>query len=214
VVKTPVGATDFRIVAITQLEANAVIEYSLNSAPYAITWGETIPDYAPGYTSVFVRQVDEAGNTSTAQVRLMNYAPGAPGSIYLVHGEDGAGHIVSDTTLILEGADRTLDISALLPTLPAGTLSNIGSAYINGTGANTLKLSITDVLDISDTNHKLVVHGGADDTVEAAGFTDTGTTQTIVTENASLIFHVYTATAGADTVTLLLQQEIGMVVHV
>ncbi|WP_404406410.1 Ig-like domain-containing protein [Pelagibacterium halotolerans] len=70
--------------------------------------------------------------------------------------------------LVLDGADIDLDFTG---GLDAGNdVTGIEAIDITGSGANTLALSLQDVLDLSDTTDTLKVFGDADDAVNAAGF--------------------------------------------
>ncbi len=89
-----------------------------------------------------------------------------------LHGGDGADRLVYDAqdrlidgdagrdTLIIGGSGVTLDLNL------AGTprIDHIEVIDLNGAGANTLRLDAADVLAIN-TQHTLLVMGGADDSV-------------------------------------------------
>ena len=68
-------------------------------------------------------------------------------------------------TLIIDGAGVTLDLTALAD----GVLAGIERIDLTGAGANTLGLSLGDVLDLSDTSDQLRVDGDAGDAVDGAG---------------------------------------------
>ncbi|SHI48019.1 FG-GAP repeat-containing protein [Aureimonas altamirensis DSM 21988] len=84
-------------------------------------------------------------------------------------------------TLTLDGAGLTLDltqVSNASASLPNGSsrITSVERVDLTGTGNNTLKLSLNDVLDMSEANlfattgrHQLMVTGDAGDTVQLAG---------------------------------------------
>lgn len=84
-------------------------------------------------------------------------------------------------TLTLDGAGLTLDltqVSNASASLPNGSsrITSVERVDLTGTGNNTVKLSINDVLDMSEANlfattgrHQLMVTGDAGDTVQLAG---------------------------------------------
>lgn len=75
-------------------------------------------------------------------------------------------------TIALAGSGITLDLTARLPS----EIESIERINITGTGNNTLRLSISDVLDISDESNSLLVAGNAGDTVvRGAGWTEAST---------------------------------------
>jgi hypothetical protein len=81
--------------------------------------------------------------------------------------DGGSGH---DTLAIL-GGGRTLNLT----TRPNNELIGIETIDLTGSGANTLKLSALDLLDLSDTTNQLNVDGNAGDTVDLDGtWTDGG----------------------------------------
>ena len=80
-------------------------------------------------------------------------------------------------TLQLTGADQVLDLSKL-----AGKLSSVEVIDITGTGDNTLKLSLGDVLEqggkdlfVADGKSQMMVKGNAGDTVELSDLLPDGT---------------------------------------
>ncbi|WP_193099387.1 Ig-like domain-containing protein [Burkholderia sp. Z1] len=90
-----------------------------------------------------------------------------------VHG--GAG----TDTLKLTGSGQTLDVSKLLSVNGHDKLSSIEIIDITGTGNNTLKLSMRDVLELghedvfrTDGHTQMMVKGNAGDRVELAGMSD------------------------------------------
>ena len=86
-------------------------------------------------------------------------------------------------TLTLDGAGLTLDltqVSNASASLPNGSsrITSVERVDLTGTGNNTLKLSLNDVLDMSEANlfattgrHQLMVTGDAGDTVQLGGLT-------------------------------------------
>lgn len=84
---------------------------------------------------------------------------------------------VNGDKLSLLGGDMNLDFSSL-----AATHKNVAEVDLTGSGANTLKLTLNDVLATATTNglHKLTLTGDADDTVvmDMAHWTKTDVTVT------------------------------------
>lgn len=105
-------------------------------------------------------------------------------------------------TLQLDGIGIDLDFAngGIAP----GTVTGMEKIDINGSGANTLTVGTQEVLDLSDTTDTLIVNGGTDDTVNASGFTDTGTSNTI----GAINYDIY-SDGGA---TLWVEQSVGVVV--
>ncbi|MGQ0663031.1 MAG: beta strand repeat-containing protein, partial [Pseudomonadota bacterium] len=68
-------------------------------------------------------------------------------------------------TLRLSGSGLTLDLTAIAN----DRLTGLEQIDITGTGNNTLKLNVQEVLDLSDTSNQLLVLGNSGDKVEAAG---------------------------------------------
>ncbi|MDR2239743.1 MAG: hypothetical protein LBE33_04810 [Zoogloeaceae bacterium] len=102
-------------------------------------------------------------------------------------------------TLALSGSGIVLDFSALA----ADAVLDIEKLNIDGTGANTVKLTLQDVLDVSGGADELVIDGGSDDTVEAVGFAAAGTQQI-----GDKIYNAYVAQSGPDMATLLIEDTI------
>ena len=96
-------------------------------------------------------------------------------------------------TLKLDGSGLVLDLTDL----PEGQTRSIERIDIDGTGSNTLTLSVRDVLSLSDDSNELVVLGDAGDVVNrgagwttaSAGGTNGNGTSTIDGET----FQIYTA---------------------
>jgi hypothetical protein len=117
---------------------------------------------------------------------------------FLVDGDSG------DDTLALDGAGLHLDLT----TLANNRIQGIERIDITGTGANTLTLSVLDVLDLSDSSNALLVDGDAGDSANiGAGWTAASSggnngdgTSTIDGET----FQIY----AAGQATLLVNQDI------
>jgi hypothetical protein len=106
--------------------------------------------------------------------------------------------------LALDGADLSLDLTAL----PHNRIQAIEQIDIAGTGANTLTLSVLDVLDLSDSSNMLIVKGDADDeasigagwTAASSGGTNGDGTSTIDGQ----VFQIY----ASGQATLLVDQDV------
>jgi VCBS repeat-containing protein len=99
-----------------------------------------------------------------------------------------------DDTIAFDGAGLTLDLTAI----PPARIESIERIDITGTGNNTLKLSIGDVLDLSDESNTLLVAGDAGDTViQGAGWTAGGTS--VIEGQNYQIYMAGTATLLVDT---------------
>ena len=103
--------------------------------------------------------------------------------------------------LSLTGANMSLDLSSFV-----AQHANIAEVNLTGTGANTLKLSLNDVLGTATTNgvHQLVLTGDATDAAVFAAneWVDTGKTAT----NNGHTYEVYSAANGAAAQLLIDQQ--------
>jgi hypothetical protein len=108
---------------------------------------------------------------------------------------------VAPNTVEFLGNHMNLDLSAVLAAHSEAT-----AVDMTGTGANTLKLNLADVLSLPTTNgvHQLTLTGDANDTVDLdiASWTNTGTT---VTENGHS-YAVYNATHFTAAQLLIDQQ--------
>jgi Ca2+-binding RTX toxin-like protein len=74
-------------------------------------------------------------------------------------------------TIRLDGKGVNFDLTAI----PQARIEDIERINIRGAGNNTLKLSVRDVLDLSDTSNTLIVDGNAGDVVHrGSGWVATG----------------------------------------
>jgi len=105
-----------------------------------------------------------------------------------------------DAIILADGDSLTLDLTMI----DQADVSDIERIDITGDMDNTLTLTVQDLLDLSSTSNELLVLGDADDTVNAAGFVDTGIDRTVDNDT----FSVFT-NAGA---TLLIDDEITNIV--
>lgn len=103
-------------------------------------------------------------------------------------------------TLLLSGSGLHLDFTSMA----SDVVTDIEIIDITGSGANTLTVTAQDVLDMSSTTNILIVRGNADDTVNASGFSDSGTNKTI----GAVDYDVYTN----GSATLWLSQQIANVI--
>ena len=112
---------------------------------------------------------------------------------------DGGGGI---DVLQLEGADLTLDLTKISDR----RIQDIEVIDITGSGDNTLRLNLDDLLDASTSTNILKVLGNSGDKVNAAGFSDSTIDKTV----NGITYDVYThgdANTGAH-VELWVQQEV------
>ncbi|SSC08801.1 Flagellar hook-length control protein FliK [bacterium endosymbiont of Bathymodiolus sp. 5 South] len=114
---------------------------------------------------------------------------------------DGGG---GTDTLKLEGAGLTLDLTKISDR----HIQDIEVIDITGSGDNTLKFNLDDLLDASTSTNILKVLGDSGDKVNAAGFSDSAIDRTV----DGITYDVYThgdANTSAN-VELWVQQEIVM----
>jgi hypothetical protein len=104
--------------------------------------------------------------------------------------DGGAGN----DTLTLTG-----DLSLDLTTTSNLKITNVEKIDLNDTGANTLTLNLSDVLDISDTTDQLLIDGGSDDAVVATDDTWTSESVTEVDGNTYAVFSIGGAQLLIDT---------------
>ncbi|MEE2945399.1 MAG: Ig-like domain-containing protein [Pseudomonadota bacterium] len=123
------------------------------------------------------------------------------GTNLVIAGEDAAGN-QSDTLLILD------DNATNAGTLDHASLGNFQIEGIELDYAADVNLTLTEsqIRDLSDTSDTLTVHGGSDDTLTVNGAQATGDTVNIEGED----YDVYTV--GDDGVTLIVDQDINMVI--
>ncbi|MEM4990765.1 Ig-like domain-containing protein [Collimonas sp. H4R21] len=117
------------------------------------------------------------------------------------HGDD------QSNTLKLTGADQVLDFSQL-----GDRVSSVEVVDLTGTGNNTLKLSLNDVLEqgskgmfINDDSTQMMVKGDAGDKVDLAGLLGDWATQGAVTIGG-VVYNVYQN--GSLNIDLLVQQGV------
>ena len=106
---------------------------------------------------------------------------------------DGDGGV---DTIRLEGAGILLDLTSI----PQSAIRGIERIDLTGSGGNVLTLSITDVLDLSDSSNQLLVLGNAGDTVHMGAGWTTGAVVTI----AGQTYQSY----GAGLATLLVDTDV------
>jgi Bacterial Ig-like domain len=117
-------------------------------------------------------------------------------------------YAVSGDSLNLLGADMKLDLSSIV-----AVHNNVTAVDLTGTGTNTLKLNLNDVLSLPTTNgvHQLTVTGDANDfaQVNLADWLDSGST---VTEHG----HTYAVYNGStdSSAQLLIDQYMIFASHV
>ncbi|MFT9639731.1 hypothetical protein ACMZ49_20735, partial [Alcaligenes phenolicus] len=142
-----------------------------------LTWVDNFSFSAQAASQVFDRPALQELVGDTA------YYGGAGNDVFSVADVkyfDGAGAGVhggaGTDTLKLTGAGQTLDISKLLNVGGHDKITSIEIIDITGTGNNTLKLSMRDVLELghenvfrNDGHTQLMVNGNAGDRVELSG---------------------------------------------
>ena len=116
-------------------------------------------------------------NSNTSHVVSMSVDPTAYFAQGTAHVHGGA----AMDTLKLTGANHVLDLRSLTGDNDQAKISSIEKFDITGTGNNTLKLSINDVLNLGETNMfqrdgkvQVMVDGNAGDKVELSGLHDHG----------------------------------------
>jgi hypothetical protein len=143
--------------------------------------------------------VTEAGRTTAIALDGSNVLVSDAGFSY-----SALNYSMSDDKLNFLGSDMKLDLSSIV-----ATHHNVTEVDLSGTGANTLKLDLSDVLRLSTTNgvHRLTLTGDANDKVnlDIANWANLGTT---VTENGHS-YAVYNATNFAAA-QLLIDQHMLM----
>jgi VCBS repeat-containing protein len=114
-------------------------------------------------------------------------------------------YTVNNSKLVLAGAGLDLNVSSFMA--QHGALAEVD---VSGTGANSIKLNLADVLQ-GTPNGQLMLTGGADDSaqVNLPDWTDTGTTVT----QAGHTYEVYTA-ANGTAAQLLIDQAMLNAHHV
>ena len=93
-----------------------------------------------------------------------------------------------------DGSGQVLDLTAVDQT----KIQNIETIDLTGTGNNTLKLNVNDVLDLSSTTNTLLVKGNAGDVVNLVGLWTPGADQS-VDGQAYHQFTLSSATVLVDT---------------
>ena len=131
--------TNLGTFAVTGTETNALVEYSADGA----TWSATAPALTQGSNTVYVRQVDIAGNTSSATTltfTLDTVAPSAPG-VALANdtGASNSDHITSKGGLALGGIEPGATVQY---SLDGG--ATWGSSFTAVEGANAVLVRQTD----------------------------------------------------------------------
>lgn len=224
-------------VTVTWGSASRSVSADGNGAFSAFFDAASLP--SSGSSSVSARATDAAGNAgaSVSQTVTFSLTPttytGTGGANTLTLGEtslanlsapgasiDGRGGI---DTLSFSGAGLTLDLTQV----PASAITAFERVSLTGSGNNTLRLSVTDVLDFATANvfngsgsggggswsglpstvaqRQLVIDGDAGDTVNATG----GWTQQPGTvSNGGQTYAVYTSGTGSGAAMLLIDTDI------
>ena len=105
-----------------------------------------------------------------------------------------------DAFVLADGASLTLDLTLIAN----ANITDVERFDISGDSDNVLTLELSDLLDLSSTSDQLIVFGDAGDTVNAAGFTDAGVSETI----DGVVYDTYTSGAG----TLLVEESVTVVI--
>ncbi|MGC4026063.1 MAG: Ig-like domain-containing protein [Mesorhizobium sp.] len=104
--------------------------------------------------------VSEGTHSYTAHVVSMSKIVGADSSQFSLTVLPN--FTIADNLLAFGNGSHTLDLTQV----PNNAISGIEIIDIGGDGANTIKLSVSDVIDLSSTTNILRIGGGGDDTVE------------------------------------------------
>ncbi|CAB5504767.1 beta strand repeat-containing protein [Bathymodiolus thermophilus thioautotrophic gill symbiont] len=119
-------------------------------------------------------------------------------SSHLLARVDGGGNT---DTLKLAGANLNLDLTRI----DSGRIQDIEIIDLTGSGDNTLKLNLNDLLDISSTTNVLKVIGNSGDEVEVTGFSKSS-----VESVDGVVYDVY-SNANASTAKLWVDQELAII---
>ncbi|WP_157259234.1 Ig-like domain-containing protein, partial [Burkholderia ubonensis] len=179
---------------------------------FTSTSWKTITEWVPPADMQHIQDSSDAsyfGSASGTEFQL-DHVSYFSGSYAGVHG--GAGVDV----LKLNGANELLDVSKLIGVAGGNKLSSIEIIDITGSGNNTLKLSMSDVLELghenlfrADGHTQMMVNGNAGDRVELSGMAglDAGswTNQGLATINGAA-YQVYEN--AALNVELLVQSSV------
>jgi hypothetical protein len=170
-----------------------------------------LPENVENLTLTGTSDIDGTGNTLANVVTGNsgnNVLDGAGGADALAGGDGDDALQVPDLsfasiyggggtdTLRLAGAGLVLDFTALANDKVQG----IEKLDITGTGNNTVKLALSDVLDLSDTSNQLAIDGNGGDTVNLVGQWTPGA--------VAGGYQGYTLGAGASMATLLVDADI------
>ncbi len=171
---------------------------------------------ASGVTSVSTEIVGTAGNDLLSGGSGVNVIRGTGGADYIVAGAGddtvilNASNVTSMSqtgayidggtgtdTLRLEGSGMTLNLT----TLP-GKVSGIEKIDLTGSGNNTLRLGLSDVLAVSETD-QLYVTGNSGDVVQVVGSSVTASPQSV----GGISYNAYNLN-GTGLADLLVQQGV------
>lgn len=188
---------------------------------------------ASGTSSVTARATDLAGNSvSASQTVSVNTTPtsyvgtGSANSLSLTDvtlanlaapGASVDGRSGTDT-LSLSGSGLTLDLTQL----PASAITSFERVNLTGSGNNTVRLTVSDVLDFATSNvfnsgngwsglsssvaqRQLVIDGNAGDVVNGTGG---WTRQSGTVTNSGQSYTVYTSGTGSSAAMLLVDNDI------
>ncbi len=151
--------------------------------------------------------VTEAGQTTATATDGSSVLVSDAGFAYnsLAYSADTVAGLGAHIDLL--GSNMHLDLSSIV-----ALHSNVAAVDLTGTGANSLKLNLSDVLGTAATNgvHTLTLTGDANDTVDLNmnEWTNTGTT----VAQGEHTYAVYNA-SSADAVQLLIDQHMAMTQH-
>ncbi|MDR2154162.1 MAG: Ig-like domain-containing protein [Burkholderiaceae bacterium] len=184
--------------AVSPADYEAVVHMLIVGTASSVTVSITVTDLAGNQTVFNNLTVNPASITLSGTVgddRFEISDTDTP-----VHGGEGF------DTLALLGAGLTLDFTLL----DQGAVTGIERIDLSGSGDNTLKLSLEDLLDITDFTTaegypQLNIEGDAGDVVQlvqADGFADSGADQTI----GGVSFDVWNAGATPNLALLLIEQ--------
>ncbi|AYQ55815.1 alpha integrin [Bathymodiolus thermophilus thioautotrophic gill symbiont] len=123
-------------------------------------------------------------------------------SNHLLARVDGGGNT---DTLKLAGADLNLDLTQI----DNGRIQDIEIIDLTGSGNNTLKLNLNDLLDISSSTNVLKVIGDAGDKVDIELSNNAFAKDSTKTEDG-ITYDIYNNVNAADTVELWVEQDLAV----
>ncbi|WP_158283946.1 Ig-like domain-containing protein [Pseudomonas sp. OV226] len=180
----------------------------LKDGGWIVTWESTGQDGSA--EGVYQQRFDATGNAVGGEGSSFVFNLDAP-AVAVLSADTMSTHLVGSAgghdALVLSGQGIELDLTLIGQKSVAdpghvARLQSIEHIDLSGSGANTLRLTVQDMLDLSQTN-QLVVDGNADDKVIAQGWTQTGTMSA-----AGHSYAVYMGSNGTEVAQLLIDTTI------